>query len=212
MSPELEKEIIVGLLSAFLTAVFTGVPAILLVWWTWQRDQERVTVQKLIPFAKTVEGKRVRIRDQSGPEFGILIRNRSLFSVHISAVGFQIDDEVVQLEHPYFPSRMKRNPDELSNRPYIADPDYNPRELPSQACVQVSVLDPTDRTKLSTVLLSIAEKRGVSTDDLLMSGRVIALVALESGRIFSSLPFGRRFWRRVLELKREMDGQISPST
>jgi hypothetical protein len=39
MSPELEKEIIVGLLSAFLTAVFTGVPAILLFRWTWQRDQ-----------------------------------------------------------------------------------------------------------------------------------------------------------------------------
>jgi hypothetical protein len=100
MTPELEKEIIVGVVSAFFTALFTGVPAALLFWWTWKRDQERLRVQKLVNRWKAEKGGTVFERDSLGPTFGILIRNRSLFSVHLSAVGFKIDGQVVPLDHP----------------------------------------------------------------------------------------------------------------
>jgi hypothetical protein len=208
MTPDLEKEIIVGIMSALFTALFTGVPALLLFWWTWQRDQERLIVQKLVWFATTIDGKRIHLRGGSGPQFGILIRNRSLFPVHVSAAGFQIDGEVIQLEHPYFESKMKKNPDPQSNRPYIPDEDADVREIASQGSTKVSVHDPTHQVTLSAALSAAAEKHKVSAEDILMSGKVMAMVATETGRIFTSLPLLKRLWRRALEIKREMDGRV----
>ena len=95
MTPELTKELIVDSLSVFLTALFTGVPAGLLFWWTWQRDQERIVVQKLFSNWQTITRNWVSEKDQFGPVFGILVRNRSLFSVHVSSVGFEIDGTII---------------------------------------------------------------------------------------------------------------------
>jgi len=47
MPHELTKEIIVRSMAAIAAALFSGIPAAVLVWWTWQRDRERVIVQKL---------------------------------------------------------------------------------------------------------------------------------------------------------------------
>jgi len=130
---DLTKEIIVGSLAVFFTALFTGIPAVMLFWWTWQRDQERLVVQKQFWYGKGPDGKRVLLWDGYGPRFGLLIRNRSLFSVHVDAVGFEIDGELVQLEHPAFPVKLKRNPDRTSNRLNIPDEDSDPYELSSGA-------------------------------------------------------------------------------
>src|ERR1700730_2151825 len=110
MTPELKKEMVVGILSVFFTALFTGVPAALLFWWTWKRDQEQIIVQKLLNRWDTATGGKVLERDELGPTVGILVRNRSLFSIHVSAVGFEIDGQVIPLEHPAAPMKMKRNP------------------------------------------------------------------------------------------------------
>jgi hypothetical protein len=196
MTPELTKELIVDSLSVFLTALFTGIPAALLFWWTWQRDQERLVVQKLFPNWQTLTGKRVPGTDQFGLVFGILIRNRSLFPVHVSAVGFEVDGSVIPLEHPLFPARMKRNPDPRSNFPFVADDDFDPRQVQSQTSVQVSV-GHADRSKLSAALLAAAKKHDVPVEKLLLSTRVNALVALETGKEFTSMPLLTRIERAL---------------
>lgn len=137
-------------------------------------------------------------KDQFGPVFGILIRNRSLFPVHVSSVGFEVDGEVIELEQPLVPMKMKRNPDQDSNRPYIADDDSDPWEIPSQKSTRVS-LNAADRAKIAAALLKAAEKHDVSTEDLLNSAEVVAMVALETGKIFTSMPLLRRIKRSVNE-------------
>jgi hypothetical protein len=209
MSPELTKEIIVGCVAVFFTALFTGIPAALLFWWTWQRDQERLIVQKLLWYGKTHDGKRVLWKDSPGPKFGLLIRNRSLFSVRVDAVGFEIGGDVIQLEHPAFPLKLKRNPDRTSNRPNIPDEDSDPYELSSGASVQVSVFNAGDRAKLCAALQTTANKSRRSMDEVLDSPRMIAMVALETGRQFTSMPFYKKAWRWALSVKREMDGKHS---
>jgi hypothetical protein len=209
MSPELTKEVIVGSVAVFFTALFTGIPAVLLFWWTWQRDQERLVVQKLLWYGKTHDGKRVLLRDSHGPSFGLLIRNRSLFSVRVDAVGFEVGGDVIQLEHPAFPVKLKRNPDRTSNFPNIPDDDSDPYELPSGACVQVSVFNPTDRARLCAALQTASNKAGRSMDEVLDSPRVIAMAALETGKQFTSMPFRKKVWRWALSIRREMDGQPS---
>ena len=123
MTPELTKEVIVACLGVVLTALFTGVPAVLLFWWTWRRDQERLLVQKLFSNWQTIDWKWVSAKDAHGPVIDILIRNRSLFSVHVSAVGLRIHNRIIEIEHLLFPMKMKKNPEPLSNRPYIPDED-----------------------------------------------------------------------------------------
>jgi hypothetical protein len=209
MSPELTRQIIVGSVAVFFTALFTGIPALLLFWWTWQRDQERLVVQKLFWYGKTHDGKRVLLKDTHGPRFGLLIRNRSLFSVRVDAVGFEIGGNVIQVEHPTFPVKLKRNPDTTSSFLNIPDEDADPYELPSGACVQVSVLNPTDRTTLCAALQTASDKAGRPTDEVLGSPKVIAMVALETGKQFTSMPVHKKLWRRALSIKREMDGQPS---
>ncbi len=68
-----------------------------LAYWTWRRDQERLSVQKIIPQMMDVDGKKVWI--DAG--HGVLVRNLSLFSVRIRAVGFVLPDKsVYQLVDP----------------------------------------------------------------------------------------------------------------
>jgi hypothetical protein len=187
MTPELHKELIVDIVSVTLTAVFTGIPAGLLLWWTWQRDQERLVVQKLLTRVETITGDKVLANDNFGPEFGILIRNRSLFPVHISATGFQIDGKVIALEHPRVPLKMKRNPDARSPYLNIPDDSADPWEIPSQSSQRISLND-VDRIKIVTAILNASEKYGVSVEDLLRSHRVAALAATETGKEFNSVP------------------------
>jgi hypothetical protein len=54
MSPELTKEIIVGAITAFAAALFSGIPAAILIRWSWQRNQERLIVQKLMWYFKNL--------------------------------------------------------------------------------------------------------------------------------------------------------------
>lgn len=197
MTPELIKEIIVGSVAAFATAVCTGIPAALLFWWTWQRDQERVIVQKLIPNWSTLAGERVPEKDGFGPVCNILIRNRSFFSVYVSAVGFLIDGEVIELEHPYFPLKMKANPDPNSNRPNIADDDSDPQEIPSQKLLMIDVYEDSDRAKIGESLMKAAKRHKTSAEKILISPRVAAIVALQSRKEFTSETLRRRIWRRA---------------
>ena len=161
MSPELTKELIVDSIAVTLTALFTGIPAALLFWWTWHRDQERLVVQKLFTNWRTLQGKEwVAEKDNFGPVFGILIRNRSLFSVHVSEVGFEIDRNIIPLEHPLFPVKMKMNPDLRSNLPVIPD-ESDPKEIPSLKSTRVS-LQAADRPIIAAALF-IALPRSSAT-------------------------------------------------
>jgi hypothetical protein len=194
---ELVKETIV----ACVGAAFTGVPAILLFWWTWRRDQERLTVQKLIDEWPTLDGRGVIVKDDSGiPRLGILVRNHSLFPVHMSAAGFSIDGEVLQLQSLNLPLRIRKNPDPSSNRPNVPD-DSDPAEIRAGESLQLKVkaLNPSDSDLLRASISRACGKHEVSAEELVLSRRVVALVALETGKRFSSLPVGKRLWRQIFE-------------
>jgi hypothetical protein len=198
MSPELEKEIIVACAGVFFSAFFGGIPAALLFWWTWRRDQERLLVQKWILFADRLDGNEVILKDSSGmPSLGVLIRNRSLFPVRVSAVGLDVDGLILQLDSPHFDIRLKRNPDPSSNRPSIPD-DSDAQEIASGALVTAKVLSHSDRESIRQALGRAATRRHTSVDALLLSKRVTALVALESGRQFDSSSLTRRIVRLLL--------------
>jgi hypothetical protein len=70
-------------LVALPTVSFTGFVA----WWSWRRDQERLRVQKIVPYIQTVSGERV---PTSGGEIGVLVTNFSLFPIRICAVDFKL--------------------------------------------------------------------------------------------------------------------------
>lgn len=210
MTPELKKDLIIGIVSALATALFTGIPAVALFWWTWRRDQERLSVQKLFPFGRTLSGDRVRARDNFGPLVGIVIRNLSLFPVHVSSVGFEVDGQVVELENACFPLKMIPNPDKMSSYPNIADPSSDPYEVPSGKSIVVNVIGPADRSRLSTLLKAAAERHKQTEDEFLSSSKVAALVALETGKVISSMPYWKLLWRKALEIKRAMDSPVPP--
>ncbi len=192
MTPEIEKELIVGVVSALFTALFAGIPGIALFWWTYRRDQERLIVQKLLYHVDALKGGKVLESDQFGPTFGILIRNRSLFPVHVSSVGFEIDGEVIALERALYPVKTKINPDPKSYMPFI--PEGDPQEIPGQASMSVSVRD-TDRPKIAAALLKAADKHGVSIEDILLGPKFAALVATETGKQFTSTRITERVKR-----------------
>jgi hypothetical protein len=200
MTSDLTKEIIVGALSVFFTALFAGVPGMALFWWTYQRDQERLIVEKTRPRGLALEGKDALSKDSLGPVFGIVIRNRPLFPVHVGAVGFEIDGEVIPAEHPAFPSKMKKKPDAQSNRPYIPDEDVDPFEVPSQASVQVSLFNQVDRKKLTAALYVAAEKHDASVESILDGPQMIAMVTTETGKLFTSMSVSRRIYRRLRQI------------
>lgn len=192
---ELEKETIV----ACVGAAFSGVPAVLLFWWTWRRDQERLIVQKVIDHYPTLGGGQVIAKDQSGiPLIDVLIRNRSLFPVRVSAVGFQIDKTVIQLETLDWPVKVKRNPDPYTALSEVPD-DRDPSELRPGESVRIALRDTADREALRTAITDACKKHKMTPEELVLSRKVKALVALESGRQFSSLPFTVLIRRVVLE-------------
>jgi hypothetical protein len=207
MTPELIKEIIVNSLGVFFTALFAGLPGAALFWWTYQRDQERLIVEKARPRELAMQKKQSLEKGNLGPVYGIVIRNRSLFPVHVSAVGFEIDGEVIAAEHPAFPLKLKKNPDPTSNRPNITDEDVDPFEIPSQASMHVSLFNPEDRKKFTAAILHAANKQDVSIESILYGPKMIAMVATETGKLFTSMPSWKRAYRWLLKIKREMDGQ-----
>ncbi len=104
-------------------------------WWTWLRDQERLKVQKVIDYWPTLDGTQVMAKDDNGaPSLRILIRNRSLFPVRISAAGFNVDGKVIELESLSLPVRLKTNPDFTSNRPNIPDDRIPPKYARARVC------------------------------------------------------------------------------
>jgi hypothetical protein len=199
MTSELIKEIIV----ASVTAVLTIIPSLLLFWWAYQRDQERLIVKKTHPRGTTLEGKQVFDMDPLGPVFGILIRNLSLFPVRISAEGFEIDGKVIQLERAQFSRSARRNPGRSSNpvTPPNPDRDPDPFEIPSNSYVIVTIIDAEDRKNLAVAHLRAQKKRGTLIEDVPNDPDVIAVVVTETGKKFTSAS-----WRqRLRRLKQKMD-------
>jgi hypothetical protein len=211
---ELEKETIV----ACVGAAFSGVPAVLLFWWTWRRDQERLIVQKVIDHYPQLGGGQVIAKDQSGiPLMDVLIRNRSLFPVRVGAVGFKIDKTVIQLETLDWPVKVKKNPAPYTVLSEVPD-DLDPSELRPGESIRIALSDMADRNALCRAITSTCEKYKMTPEKLVWSCRVKALVALESGRQFSSLPFTALVRRIAFEpivtsfrrLKRRNAGGCSP--
>lgn len=192
---ELEKETIV----ACVGAAFSGVPAVLLFWWTWRRDQERVIVQKVIDHYPTLDGGGVIAKDKSGiPIIDVLIRNRSLFPVRVAAVGFKIDKTLIQLEFLDWPVKVKRNPNPYTVLSEIPD-DRDPSELRAGESVRIALKDTADRSALRTAITNACKRHKLTPEELVLSRKVKALIALESGRQFSSLPFTVLVRRIVFE-------------
>lgn len=195
MTPELWKEIIIGSVTVLCTAFFTGVPALLLFWWTWRRDQERLKVQKLVWMAHTTEGKLLPLRDNVGPQFGILVRNLSLFPVRVSDAAFEIDGELIELDRVLFPSKTKV---ELGEWSYVQNQQTpNLREIGSQSYTRM-FFGKEDRNRLSVALLVAAERYHDSIEHVLTSDIVSVVVVTETGRRFSSLSAWKRFIRKLL--------------
>jgi len=192
---ELEKETIV----ACVAAAVTGIPAALLFWWTWRRDQERLKVLKIIDYWPTLDNGQVMAKDETGaPTLGILVRNRSLFPVRVSAAGFRLDRTYIRLENLYLPLRLKKNPDPGSNRPNIPD-DSDPSEIRTGESLRINVRGQVDKAAISQAITEACQRLNVSAEDFVQSRRVAALVALETGREFTSMPFGKRIWRSMSE-------------
>lgn len=195
MSPELLKETIV----ASVAAVCAAIPSALLVWWTWKRDQERLVVQKSPVTMQGLDGNPVLMKDNSGtPNLRVLIRNRSLFPVRVSAVGFDIDGTVLQMERPNVSLSMKQNPNPRSNQLYIPDDSVDPWEIQSGAYLIVESRGSWDSFR--EALEKAANKRKTSVEKLIMSRRVRALAALESGTEFASASGIRRYAPLVLKI------------
>jgi hypothetical protein len=132
----------------------------------------------------------------------ILIVNRSLFPVHVGAVSFEIDGEVFQMERPYFQAKNKRGRD----APYVDQDSDDLREIQSGDAMRVSIFSPTDRATIAKALTTAAKKYSMSEGALVQSPTVIAMVALQTGKVFNSMLLRQKIWRRALQIKREMDG------
>jgi hypothetical protein len=206
MSPELLKETIL----ACVSLVCAAVPSVFLVWWTWKRDQENVIVQKWPQTTNDLHRDPVILKDGYGaPRLIVLIRNRSLFPVRVSAVGFDIDGAVYQWKHPSVPLKMKRNPDPTSNRPNVPDDSIDPWEIHSGTNLRVQSISSWDSSQLKEVLEKAATKRKTDVDKLIWSKRVQALVMLESGQQFASGSCIRRLFKSTL---RSISGRSNRST
>jgi hypothetical protein len=88
---EHQFELLRDVIIAVPTIVFSG----WIAYWTWWRDQENIKVVKVLPFARTAEGKWVAVDGQ----IGVLVTNLSLFPVKICALGYKLPGrEVFELE------------------------------------------------------------------------------------------------------------------
>ena len=65
--------------------------------------------------------------------------------------------------------------------------------------------------EVSAALLRAANKRHTSVESILNGPRMIAMVATETGKLFSSMPVRKRVFRWLLQIKREMDRQLTSS-
>ena len=161
-------------------------------------------VQKAVNFASTVDGQRVVVKDQNGiPSMGILIRNRSLFPVRISALGFKVGKMVIPLKSYYLPLRLKKNPEPNSNRPNIPD-DSDPAELRSGESVRIDLTGQKDKSAINEAIKITCQKHRMTPEALVLSRRVAALVALESGREFTSMPLWKFIRRSISEPVRSL--------
>jgi hypothetical protein len=172
-----------------------------------------VKVLKIIDYWPTLDGGAVMAKDATGnPTLAILVRNRSLFPIRLSAAGFKVDRKVIRLENLSLPLRLKRNPDSGSNRPNIPD-DSNPSEIRTGESLRINLSGQIDQRAVSQAIDEACKRLNVNAEDLVQSRRVAALVALETGREFTSMPFGRRIWRSVSEpivsMKKRVRGRFS---
>jgi hypothetical protein len=172
VTPELEKEIIIAIFTAFCT----GIPAGLLFWWTRRRDQEHLLVQKVFYNMSHPDSD----KDEVSKGTGILIRNRSLFSVRIASVKFLIDGKPIPLEGPLIRANVNRN-----ESPESHFNDCDTWELASQASGRVAI-GPNDRVRFSVAVLNAPHKESPE-EDFLTSPRVVAFVETESGKEFTSM-------------------------
>jgi hypothetical protein len=116
--------------------------------------------------------------------------------VHVSAVGFEVDGQIFESSNPYF----------QTSSGFRAGTRGNPadaREIQSGDSIKVSIID----EDVSDAIARAAKQHFCSEEDILLSPKFVALVALESGRQFSSMSWRKRVWRRALQIKREMDGK-----
>jgi hypothetical protein len=191
MTPELTKEIVVGIVAVFFTAFFTCVPAALLFWWTWRRDQERLHVSVTYRKKSWTDGKYVPAVDRFGPAPGILVKNRSLFPVYVDAAGFTIDGTLIKLQS-------------LS---LTINEGHDSSEILPQRSVHILSLNIADRTAIVNALEVPSKRLDEPFEKILASSNVVAIVLLESGREFSSEPRPQRLWRKALEVMSQMDGR-----
>jgi hypothetical protein len=69
-------------------------------------------------------------------------------------------------------------------------------------------MDISDRSQFAATISAAAKKHKCSEESLVQSSKVIAIAVLETNRTFTSaLPLWLRTWRRVLQIKKEMDGE-----
>jgi hypothetical protein len=88
----------------------------------------------------------------------------------------------------------------------VIDEDSDPTEIPVQTQLHIKPYAQEDRTRIVSALLGAAKKHGVTTDEILPSSRMVAVVSLQSGKEFTSEPIPGRLWRKILEIKKQMDG------
>jgi hypothetical protein len=206
MSPELMKETIVACVGVVCSAVFAAIPATILVWWTWQRDQERLIVQKSPLRVNDLYGKPVILKNTyNTPQLRVLIRNRSLFPVRVSAVGFDIDGTIYELTKPSVWTKAQKSAFPLPPS------DDDVIEIPSGAYTFIEFTQNWDSAQVGETLEKAATKQKMSVDALIFSKRVSALVVLETGKRFAS---GSRIWRLYLSVGRSINGwwqRITPA-
>jgi hypothetical protein len=184
MTDELTKEIIVGTVAAIATAVFSGIPAAVLVWWTWKRDQEKLIVQKVI---SPLTGE----DEQRPSDVKVRVINRSLFTVNVADMWFEIDGQEYRPTRKYFPTNAE-------GQAY--------RQAAVGDSLDVEILG-QDFRNFRSAIYAAARKHKCTVDTLVQSSKVVAIVALETNKIFrSELPLWLRTWRRLRQIKREMDG------
>jgi hypothetical protein len=207
MTPELTKEIVVGIAAVFFTALVTCVPAALLFWWTWRRDQERLHVSVTYKTKSWTDGKYVLAVDNFGPAPGILVKNRSLFPVYLDAAGFTIDGTLIKLQSLNLPIKTTMLYNGLGNGRAIPDESQDPSEILPQRSIHIEPRNATARTAIVGALDVASKRLGVPAQKILAGSKVVAIVLLESGREFTSEPYPQRLWRRALQIMSQMDGR-----
>lgn len=72
--------------AALISAVPATALSIVIAYWTWRRDQERIVVRKVPSYWKTLDGEQ---SDKTLGGLGIAVTNLSLFPVRVVGLGFR---------------------------------------------------------------------------------------------------------------------------